>query len=436
MQRAEDEVAGGGRLHRDPSCFLVTDLADEDDVGVAAQDRAQPARKGEAGGRVDLDLADAGHLVLDRVLDRDEDALRLVEQVERGIERRGLAAAGRADGDDRAVGARDRPPDDRLGRRIHAQLADRERALDAALEDPQHGLLTEGGRQHRHAEVHRLAADLDPDAPVLRHPPLGDVEAAHDLQAGEHRRLHRGRCLAQLTGHPVDADPNDEPVGLGNEVDVRGAMAERPADHVVDEPDRGRLVVQDDDLVLVVVRLPGGARERLHGTDLRVVGTADRPFDLVAVGDDEAGVGPERQAQVVVCDHVRGVGDRDHRRSALDPHRQRLVALGQALGQQRHRRGVERRLAEVDEVEPVLLGQRLREVTRGDQAEADQHLAERQPTALLLCQRLLQSFGGQLPLAHQEAAEEGASLGPRVGALLGQRLDCHGSSIGARALAH
>ena len=252
------------------------------------------------------------------------------------------------------------------------------------------------------------------------------------------RRASTAACIEfgaslQLSRHPVDADPDDEAVGLRHEMDVGSAMAERTADHVVDEPDRGRLVVEGDQVaVLLLVRLPGSARERLHGTDLRVVGTVDRPFDLVAVGDDEAGVGPERQAQVVVRDHIRGVGDRDHSRSVLDPHRQRLVALGKAFGQQRHRRGVERRLAEVDELEPVLLGQRLREMPGGDQAEADQHLAERQPAPLLLCKRLLQPFGGQLALAHQESSEEGATVGPRIRALVGQRLDCHGSCIGAR----
>ena len=65
-----------------------------------------------------------------------------------------------------------------------------------------------------------------------------------------------------------------------------------------------------------------------------------------------------------------------------------------------------------------------------------EHLAERQPAPLLLCKRLLQPFGRQLALAHQESSEEGATVGPRIRALVGQRLDCHGSCIGARPVAH
>ena len=72
------------------------------------------------------------------------------------------------------------------------------------------------------------AADRDADAAVLRHAALGDVEAAHHLQAGE-RPPPACECrrLAQLPGHPVDADPDDEAVGLRHEVDVGRAMAER-----------------------------------------------------------------------------------------------------------------------------------------------------------------------------------------------------------------
>ena len=56
--------------------LLVADLADQDDVGVLPQHRAQHAREGEALLLVDLDLVDALQLVLDRVLDGDDVDLR------------------------------------------------------------------------------------------------------------------------------------------------------------------------------------------------------------------------------------------------------------------------------------------------------------------------------------------------------------------------
>ncbi len=65
------------RLHRDPGGLLVAHLADEQDVRVGAEHRAQAAREGETGARVHLDLVHAGDLVLDGILDRGEGA-RLV----------------------------------------------------------------------------------------------------------------------------------------------------------------------------------------------------------------------------------------------------------------------------------------------------------------------------------------------------------------------
>ena len=75
VERREHEVAGEGGLHRDPGRLGVADLADEDDVGVLAEDRPEPFGEGDAGGFVDLDLVDRGQHVLDRILDRHDVAL-------------------------------------------------------------------------------------------------------------------------------------------------------------------------------------------------------------------------------------------------------------------------------------------------------------------------------------------------------------------------
>ena len=75
----EHHVAGHGGLEGDVGRLLVADLADEDHVGVGAEDRAQPGGERQAGARVDLDLVGVRHLVLDRVLDRRDLALVAVE---------------------------------------------------------------------------------------------------------------------------------------------------------------------------------------------------------------------------------------------------------------------------------------------------------------------------------------------------------------------
>ena len=80
MQSGEDEVAGLGGGDGDRGRLEVTQLADEDDVRVLAQDGA--ARRRSVGVDADLALVDhAGAVrvqVLDRVLDRDDVAVRVL----------------------------------------------------------------------------------------------------------------------------------------------------------------------------------------------------------------------------------------------------------------------------------------------------------------------------------------------------------------------
>ena len=90
-------------LERDLGRLLVAHLADEDHVGVLAQDRPQHAGERQAGLRVDLDLVDARQLVLDRVLDRDDVDLGAVVLGEQRVERRALARPGRPRHEDHAL---------------------------------------------------------------------------------------------------------------------------------------------------------------------------------------------------------------------------------------------------------------------------------------------------------------------------------------------
>jgi hypothetical protein len=95
VQGRKDHVTGQRRLHGDFGGFAVADLADHDDVRVLAQDRAQACGEGQLDLRVDLDLADAGELVFDGILDGDDVLLPVVEPGQGGVEGRGLARAGR-----------------------------------------------------------------------------------------------------------------------------------------------------------------------------------------------------------------------------------------------------------------------------------------------------------------------------------------------------
>ena len=74
------EVPGHRRTERDLRRLFVADLADQQHVGVGAQDRPQSVRERESGARVHLDLVEPFHAVLDGILDRRQLPVRGVEQ--------------------------------------------------------------------------------------------------------------------------------------------------------------------------------------------------------------------------------------------------------------------------------------------------------------------------------------------------------------------
>ena len=107
VQRAEHQVARERGLDGDARGFQVAHFADHDDVRVLADDRTQRVREVEADLRLRLDLVDAFDLVFDRVLDRDDLDVRLVQLGQRGVQRGGLARAGGAGDQQDAVRAVD-----------------------------------------------------------------------------------------------------------------------------------------------------------------------------------------------------------------------------------------------------------------------------------------------------------------------------------------
>ena len=105
-----------------------------------------------------------------------------VQLVERRVERRRLAGAGRPGDEHDAVGLVDHSRNSCSVCRVHADLV-RGRADDRAVEHSHDDALAEHRRQHADAQVDRVAADGQLDAAVLRQAALGDVEVRHDLDA-------------------------------------------------------------------------------------------------------------------------------------------------------------------------------------------------------------------------------------------------------------
>ena len=108
VDRREHEVPGQGRAKADLGGFAVADLADHDDVGILPQKGPQCRGEGQPDLGLDHDLVHALEFVLDRVFDRADVDRGLVQQVEAGVERRRLAAAGRPGHQHQAVRSVDR----------------------------------------------------------------------------------------------------------------------------------------------------------------------------------------------------------------------------------------------------------------------------------------------------------------------------------------
>ena len=129
----------------------------------------------------------------------------VVDRVERGVERGGLAAAGRAGHEDDAVGQLRRSDESlRVRPRVHAELVDVE-LDDGAVEHAHDAALAEHRRQDAHAQFDRVAADVEFHAAVLRQTALGDVELGHDLDSRRDGDGELPRRRHHLVQHAVDA---------------------------------------------------------------------------------------------------------------------------------------------------------------------------------------------------------------------------------------
>src|SRR5207244_10151107 len=104
MQRGEDQMAGERGLHGNFGGFFIADFADENDVGVLTQHRAENAAEGQFDLGLDLALNDSVDVIFDGVFGGDQLAGDVVELAESGIERGGFTGTGGTGHDSDAVG--------------------------------------------------------------------------------------------------------------------------------------------------------------------------------------------------------------------------------------------------------------------------------------------------------------------------------------------
>jgi len=376
-------VPGEGGLHRDGGGLLVPDLPDHDDVRVLPQEGTERGGEGQADRVVHVHLVDPVKVVLDRVLGGHDVGAGDVHFGERRVERRRLAAAGRAGHQDHAVGAGDRVHEVLERGRLESELRQVERQVPL-VEDPEHDLLPEDGRERGDAQVDRPLEHPDLDAAVLRDPPFRDVELRHDLDAGEDRRLQLKRGGRHLLEHAVDPEAHAQLPFVRLDVDVARTAPHRLGDEGVDElDDRGlvraprrrefRLLRRRlDDLDLV-------ALHRLHDVSHRlglVVQAVDGPLDLPLGGDVDLHLVAGHELDVVDGEEVGGVGHGHAQRAAGASDRHDLE-LARDLGRDHADDGrIDLDALEIDAGGLVKLGQELEEALLGEDAELDEGGAE------------------------------------------------------------
>ena len=183
---------------------------------------------------VDRHLNDAVDVVLDRVFGGDQLVFDRVELAEGGVERRGLARAGRPGDEDDAVGLVHHVAKGLERRRVHADLVQIERN-DRAVEHPHDDAFAEHGGQHADAQVDRMPADGQLDAAVLRHAAFGDVEIGHDLDARRDGKGQVARRRHHFIEHAVGLDANAEFVFERLEVQVAGVVLDGQQQHHVEQ---------------------------------------------------------------------------------------------------------------------------------------------------------------------------------------------------------
>src|ERR1700722_828219 len=163
------------RLYGDLRRLQVTDFSDHDDVGVLAQDSAQPARESHLDFGIDLRLTDAVNEILDRVLDGDDVTGVVIEAFKSRVQRGRLAGA-RGTGDEQnAVRLVDEFIHQPFSVGCHAKRSQVD-APGLFVEESQHDAFAMPGWDGRYAYIDRAPGDAQADAAILRQAFLGDVE--------------------------------------------------------------------------------------------------------------------------------------------------------------------------------------------------------------------------------------------------------------------
>jgi hypothetical protein len=240
VKRREDEMPGLRSLHRDLRGLGVTNLADQNDVGILAKNRPQCAGKRQLDLVVDLCLIDAGNLILDRIFDGDDVRPLRLHLRQRRAQRRRLPASGGTDHQNHAVLMAEEAAHLFQRRRRHPDLLEGGNAL-AVIEHAHDHLLAEERPQRGHTEVNiRAVFGGRAEAAVLRQPLLRDIHAGHDLQARNEALVDPFGQVHHFLEQSVEPVPDQHALLHGLDVDVARLALDRAPHHQIDQIDDGR----------------------------------------------------------------------------------------------------------------------------------------------------------------------------------------------------
>ena len=407
-------MAGERGLDGNLGRLAIADLPHHDLVRIVPEDRAKPAGERQAFFLVHRDLDDAVELVLHGVFDRDDLDVFGVDLGHRRIECRRLAATGRASDKDHAVRFGDRPPEAAQVGGVQAepvepQFTDAGRNV-ILVEDAENHVLAERARQDRHAEIHGLLVHPDPEPPVLRHPPLRDVQFGHDLEPRNQRRMElEVQGIERRGQNPVHAELDVDRMVGGFDMDVADTLLERVQQDRIHQTHHGALVfcdLLDREHFLALVVLPHQQRSVL-GLDFlerltRPLAPAERGKDCGARADRKLQRPLQQHLEFVQRRKVVGVGHGDDQHLIAFAQRHERMAVHQLHGDRPVKPRVHAKISERLVRQTILRRQDTRQLLLGHQALRHQRLADDRRKTVLRAERQFRVLAEQRRLIHQQ----------------------------------
>ena len=263
--------------------------------------------------------------------------------------------------------------------------------------------------QRGDAQVDLAAAVHDRHAAVLRLAALGDVDVAHDLEAGDDAVLDAlGRALHRVQ-HPVDAVPHPHVVLGRLDVDVGRVVLDRLAHEQVHETHDGSVVLgvaADAEVgvlggTVLLLERRGQVAELVVGADVAV----DRGEQVGALGDGRGDLHPCGRSHIVDGEDVARVRHREDDLAVGDADGQNGVAPADGAVDEGDGCAVDRVVDEFDEREAGLCCARLRQLDLGDRAAREEF-----PNGRVVCGRLA---GHRIQVLDRQMAMEDQDLGHR-----------------------